>query len=59
MKDKLEARQDGNEFYDVRTGECVWKSTRVHGDYDLRGAELAREDFLNGRPEYTMERGLG
>ena len=42
--------QDGNQFYDARTGRLVWETDLVKHDYDLDGAIAAREEFLRVHP---------
>lgn len=38
--------QDGAEFYEDSTGDCVYQSSLVFKDFDITMAELARKQFL-------------
>jgi hypothetical protein len=38
--------QDGNVFYNDNTGDVIFESSVVVKDFDLKAAELAREEFL-------------
>lgn len=52
---KKQAIQDGAEFYDVVSGDCVDRYPNlVAYDYDMHGAMIAREQFLADHPEYEM-----
>lgn len=49
--------QDGREFYDDASGDCVFTSSLVFGDYDTAAAASAREEFLlwAARESVTIE----
>lgn len=45
--------QDGPDFYDEETGELVARYPElVLGDYDIEGAQEARERFLRENEEF-------
>ena len=50
------AYQDGPTFYDEETGGVVaFYPSLVAHDYDVAGAQRAREQFLRDHPRYRAE----
>ena len=52
---KLKYYQDGGRFYSDISGILTADySHLVRGDYDLKGAEIARAQFLRDFPQFTI-----
>ena len=43
----LTVRQDGNMFYNVETGNCIWGSSMKVRDGNIFEAEIVRAEFIS------------